>query len=362
MLYEKVLEKLNYNHKIKIRLKQRKNSRVIMLEHNSQNKRYYKYLRLYTTGKIDKDKIAFKAAATIRDKMESELINEVARLTVFQSKKMGKQDVTFYDYAVGLVSDKAGKTKSYYLSGIHSFSKMCGSACLISSISEQDIRKWINAMSLSQVTLHNYLRVVKYVLSHAVEDNLITSNPAKTIKIRFPESKREFLSLDEIRIVAEVQFDKPSVQDAFLFSCFTGLRMADVVSLKWSEVKDGYLYHKQSKTGNVERMKLSPTALEILEKQDKSSHCVFVLPSRKHLYLAVNRLMKKASLGKKITFHCGRQTFATMLITNHVELITTQKLLGHRDIRTTLIYSKLVDKLKDEAIDKLPVLKLPDNK
>ena len=66
--------------------------------------------------------------------------------------------------------------------------------------------------------------------------------------------------------------------------------------------------------------------------------------------------MKSAGIKKKITFHCARHTFATMCLTYDVDIYTVSKLLGHRDLKTTEIYAKLIDKKKDEAIDRLPDL------
>jgi len=54
--------------------------------------------------------------------------------------------------------------------------------------------------------------------------------------------------------------------------------------------------------------------------------------------------------------HSGRHTFATMALTHDIDLYTVSKLLGHKEIKTTQIYAKLVDKKKDETVKKIPVI------
>ena len=66
--------------------------------------------------------------------------------------------------------------------------------------------------------------------------------------------------------------------------------------------------------------------------------------------------MGDAGITKHITWHSGRHTFATLALTHDIDLYTVSKLLGHKEIKTTQIYAKLVDKKKDEAVDKLPII------
>ena len=68
--------------------------------------------------------------------------------------------------------------------------------------------------------------------------------------------------------------------------------------------------------------------------------------------------MLSLSNSKHITFHCGRHTYATLLLTYDVDLFTVSKLLGHKHIKTTQIYAKIIDKKKREAVNKLPQIKI----
>ena len=83
---------------------------------------------------------------------------------------------------------------------------------------------------------------------------------------------------------------------------------------------------------------------------------IFDLRNNTQICNAIKKWVQKAGINKHITFHCARHTFATMCLTYDVDIYTVSKLLGHRDIGSTQIYAKLIDKKKDEAIDKLPSL------
>ena len=110
-------------------------------------------------------------------------------------------------------------------------------------------------------------------------------------------------------------------------------------------------------------MKLNASAMNILEQQHeydekrrRKSEYVFDLKKKNAINQIVRRWIARAGITKHITFHCARHTFATMLLTEGVDIFTVSKLLGHKDIATTQVYAKLVDKKRDEAIDKLPEL------
>jgi site-specific recombinase XerD len=105
-------------------------------------------------------------------------------------------------------------------------------------------------------------------------------------------------------------------------------------------------------------VKLHSNAQEIITKQNEISKDinVFKMPSRATMRYVLKAWLISAALNKRITFHSARHTFATMLLTFGVDIYTVSKLLGHKDIKTTQVYAKLIDLKKDEAIDKLPYL------
>jgi len=125
------------------------------------------------------------------------------------------------------------------------------------------------------------------------------------------------------------------------------------------KINNGFLYIRQFKTQEDERMKLPSVARNIINEQktlQKGSDLVFNLIDNKAVNKHLRRWVEAAGIKKKITFHCARHTFATMCLTNDVDIYSVSKLLGHKDLQSTQIYAKLIDKKKDEAIDKLPQL------
>jgi|GEM_PF-1112941 len=357
MDYSGKLKGINDGYKIKIRMKPGVRKRTIFLEYCHEGKREREYLDLHITDNDQTNKQNIQVATLMRNEKELQLLNKHSNVQVFETKKPKSQD-TFYEYALSVIEDKIYETRRFYECGINSFVARVGEGLKLTAVTEKDIKQWIDSMTLTDTTRANYLRSVKYVLKQAVKAKLISASPAENLHIKTPESRRGFLTMEEIQKIADVNFDRPAVQDAFLFSCFTGLRRADVLALRWSNIDNDYLSFTQEKTGQAERMKLATSALEIVNRQDRANDRVFNLPSRKIFFCEVKRLIAEAGIGKKATFHWARHTFATQLIANGSELLTVQKLMGHKDIRSTLVYAKLVDKLKDEAIDRMPKINL----
>ena len=150
----------------------------------------------------------------------------------------------------------------------------------------------------------------------------------------------------------------------FLFSCLTGLRFSDMLTLTWGQVRaipGGYyrLTFTQKKTKKLEYLDINAQAYSLLidiQKDADTSTKVFpVNRSVENLQRKIRAATSKI-LGEEFTFHCARHTFATTMLSNGADLYTVSKLLGHKSINTTQIYAKVVDKKKQAAIDLLPRL------
>jgi integrase len=104
------------------------------------------------------------------------------------------------------------------------------------------------------------------------------------------------------------------------------------------------------KTKHVVTIPLSTEALRWMPERGEAE-LVFDLPkSRNTRHKSINNWVKDAKIGKRITFHCGRHTFATLMLTLGGDLYTTSKLLGHRNVATTEIYAKIVDQKKVDTV------------
>jgi integrase len=195
-------------------------------------------------------------------------------------------------------------------------------------------------------------------MNNAVKKGIINSNIASYVQNPIPDTKREFLTVEELEKLSKNGYHIKEIQNAFLFSCFTGFRISDIKNLTWRNIKKDYIEIKQKKTEDNIRVKLSDSAKKILKYQlpvNHKSDKIFTLPKENAINKHINLWMQQNNIDKHITFHCARHTFATLCLTYDIDIYTLSKLLGHKDIKNTQIYAKLIDKKKDEAIDKLPV-------
>jgi integrase len=215
--------------------------------------------------------------------------------------------------------------------------------------------------NLSPNTANVYFGKFKQALYKAVDDNIYDINPAVSgsrITISKKRTIREFLTLDEVKQVYETDFHLLQLKNAFIFSCFTGLRFVDVKHIRFDNINDSTLIFIQSKTDEPVRIKLHLIAKEIIDLQTailkRKTGLIFEIPNYEYSRVKMHQLIKKAGINKNITFHCGRHTFATMCLTYDIDIFTVSKLLGHTDVKNTQIYAKLIDKKRDSAIDKLP--------
>ncbi|MCH8903801.1 MAG: site-specific integrase [Bacteroidetes bacterium] len=219
--------------------------------------------------------------------------------------------------------------------------------------------------ALSQNSAVSYFNKLKAALRQAFERRLINDNPAARVRgIKYIESKREYLTEEEMIKLAKTECRYPILKKAFLFSVLTGLRWSDINKLTWSEVRDMGIHFRQKKTDGVEYLPINKEAMGILDELSKGNPVdrVFIgLKYSSYHNVAIMQWMLSAGITKKITFHCARHTNAVLLLSSGVDIYTVSKLLGHRELKTTQIYAKIVDKQKREAVDKLPSILLDLN-
>ena len=141
---------------------------------------------------------------------------------------------------------------------------------------------------------------------------------------------------------------------AFLFACYTGLRKSDVYSLKWKNVHDKCVSLRIKKTHDPVTIPLSATAMKYLGPREGDDEFVFKAKSDRQASEDLLKWAKNAGVNKHVTFHVSRHTFATLALTYGADIYTVSKLLGHKNLATTQIYAKIVDKKKEEAVNLIP--------
>jgi len=213
---------------------------------------------------------------------------------------------------------------------------------------------------LAQNSAVSYFNKVKATLKQAYKDGYLTTDlNAKIQPIKQAETQRNFLSIEELNSLVKTECNNPLLKRAALFSALTGLRFSDIKNLIWGELEyiegNGYfIKFKQQKTKGVEMMPISEQAYSLLGERKEPTDKVFeglTYSAYENKHLA--KWIGLAGIEKDITFHCFRHTFATLQLSKGTDIYTVSKMLGHRELKTTQIYAKIIDKTKREAADKI---------
>ena len=218
---------------------------------------------------------------------------------------------------------------------------------------------------LCDETIYTYFTVFSILMNKAVRLELIISNPfhklSQAEKPQRRTKKKEYLTLSEVKRMAEAECDDWRVKYAFMFCCFTGLRYIDVSRLKWKhivEVGDGKYQIEliQQKTKEPVYIPLSANALKWLPERgyDGRENYIYKFRDRSIIYDYLKKWGDAAGIDKHLTFHMSRHTCATLLLYYGTDLYTVSKILGHTSIKTTQIYAKIADEMKRTAVQNIP--------
>ena len=189
-------------------------------------------------------------------------------------------------------------------------------------------------------TIAKHLHNLRTLVGEARRRGLATGWPARGYRIRTERHERTTLSDDELRRVAQTTVC-PTVRDAFLFCCKTGLRYSDYVRVAEEHfvVRDGeqWLQLRMHKTGRLVALPLQLLAGVLGPLGPRPA-----IMSNKRANIWLSRIASEAGIvGKKVTFHTSRHTFATQLLARGVPITTVQVLLGHTQLRTTQRYAQV---------------------
>jgi len=201
------------------------------------------------------------------------------------------------------------------------------------------------------------VKKLKKIIRQCVANDWLEKDPFKSYKITTKETHRNFLMKDELEILLlkNISIQRlDQVRDIFLFSCYTGLSYTDVMMLTQKDISIGidgeqWIFTTRIKTDSASRIPLLPIAREILEKYSKRPDIINserLLPklTNQRLNSYLKEITDICEFKKVLTFHCARHTFATTVtLTNGVPIETVSKMLGHKSLRTTQLYAKILD-------------------
>lgn len=340
---------------VTIRVRKGKNASALVLDVVDRGTRTREHLGLYLTGDRDKDRESMLLAEQIRAKRLRE--RSLRRAGIEELQLRPEEDfMSFYDEAA---TDRGKPWRNVR----HHLSEYVVGHPRFGDIDEKWIdgfRRHLEKQGLKPNSIATYLDVLKTAFNLAIKQKIVGVNPFTFARpIKRVRTNREYLTLEELRALHATPAQYDMVKRSFLFGCLTGLRISDLRQLTWKSVQGTELKVVQKKTGDHVSVPISDQARTQLPERGNArpGDKVFDLPSRDDVY---NRRLQwwvsEAGIEKHVTSHVARHTFATLLVTQGNDLYAVQHLLGHRDIKITQVYAKLVDKRKHDAINSLPVI------
>jgi integrase len=288
------------------------------------------------------------------------------------------QQQNFIDYCKGIAAKHSVRNQEVWRCAIHYLEDFGGKTLRFADLNVKFCNDFtdylLNAkrmrsrkLTISQNSALSYQNKFKAALNQAYDEGLLkTKLSLQFDRIKEAEFSREFLSIEELNRLVKTECTLPLLKTAALFSALTGLRFSDIQKMVWSEVQETseiinnaktkiyYIRFTQQKTKGVENLPISEQAFNLLGERGNPKDKVFEgLQYSAFVNFHLKRWLINANIGKNITFHCFRHTFATLQLSKGTDIYTVSKMLGHRELKTTQIYAKIIDQTKREAADKI---------
>lgn len=341
-----------------------------------KGRRKCEHLNLYLIPeKSREDKAKNRETLRLADAIRAKRVIEVQNGR-YGFERSGQSELKFLDYFRNVAQRKIKEGKmrgdEQWRNAFAHLSMYCPPTLTMQDVTKEFVqgfrdylttkaRNRVTGAPLAQYSQMMYFSCFRTCINQAYRDEIIASNPNKQVsRITAEEAERNYLTLEELRIMAATPYpEDDTYRRAFLFSCLTGLRKSDVHRLRWGDVHQQgeftRIIFRQKKTRGQEYVDINPQAAELMGARRGDNEAVFVnfredANDRRHLF----KWLARAGITKKITFHCARHTFAVMMIDLGADIYTVSKLLGHRSIKTTQIYAKILDKKKQAAAMMIP--------
>lgn len=339
---------------VKIRKKKLNSGKEsLYLDINHNGEREYEFLGLHLTGDRKTDKEKMQKAEIIKAKYLEKIVNNTYGLEPEENKQ-----ASFYKFFGKIVDENIEKGVRNHEAILIHIKKYHGSdKLLFKDITTKWVwgfRDYLIDTCNKQNTAHNYYTIFKAALNKAVKRQIIKESPAKAVdNIGRESTVRDFLTAEELGVLAKTECDNSRVKEAFFFGCQTGLRLSDIKRIQWKEVNGERIAFSQKKTTKVNYVPLNQTAKKLMGEAGKPGDTVFDIPGQSVIWKIVDQWGKDAKLDKHLHFHMSRHTFATQLLIYGSDIYTVAELLGV-DLKTAEVYAKIINRMKDDAVNRLP--------
>ena len=359
---------------------------VIRKENYVGGKRKYEFLKLYLIPeRTREDKAKNEATLALAKAIQSRRIVEVQN-DAHGFQNTNKSRVNLLDYLENIGKQSAEQGSRNYartvLNTVRALRLFRGDYIAFRDVDKEFLSEFTDYLRqmpkaskygvlktggrLSNNSVVSYYGTLRTAINRAYKEGIITVNPTKEFdfasKVRQEPSRREYLTLDELKTLINTECRHEIVKRAFLFSCLCGLRVSDIRKLRWCDLQRSggrvRIEITMQKTKEPLYLPISDEALKWLPERGEANDSDFIFPLTHEGTVndTLQHWAKVAGITKHISFHVARHTHATMMLTLGADLYTVSKLLGHKNIATTQIYAKIVDKKKEEAIGLIPNL------
>lgn len=359
---------------------------VIRKENYVGGKRKYEFLKLYLIPeRTREDKAKNEATLALAKAIQSKRIVEVQN-DAHGFQNTNKSRVNLLDYLENIGKQSAEQGSRNYartvLNTVRALKLFRGDYIAFRDVDKEFLLEFTDFLRqmpkaskygvlkaggrLSNNSVVSYYGTLRTAINRAYKEGIITVNPTKEFdfasKVRQEPSRREYLTIDELKTLINTECRHEIVKRAFLFSCLCGLRVSDIRKLRWCDLQRSggrvRIEITMQKTKEPLYLPISDEALKWLPEHGEAndSDFIFLLTHEGTVNDTLQHWAKVAGITKHISFHVARHTHATMMLTLGADLYTVSKLLGHKNIATTQIYAKIVDKKKEEAIGLIPNL------
>ncbi|MEI3589880.1 MAG: site-specific integrase [Alistipes ihumii] len=359
---------------------------VIRKENYVGGKRKYEFLKLYLIPeRTREDKAKNEATLALAKAIQSKRIVEVQN-DAHGFQNTNKSRVNLLDYLENIGKQSAEQGSRNYartvLNTVRALKLFRGDYIAFRDVDKEFLSEFTDYLRqmpkaskygvlkaggrLSNNSVVSYYGTLRTAINRAYKEGIITVNPTKEFdfasKVRQEPSRREYLTIDELKTLINTECRHEIVKRAFLFSCLCGLRVSDIRKLRWCDLQRSggrvRIEITMQKTKEPLYLPISDEALKWLPERGEANDGDFIFPLTHEGTVndTLQHWAKVAGITKHISFHVARHTHATMMLTLGADLYTVSKLLGHKNIATTQIYAKIVDKKKEEAIGLIPNL------
>ena len=343
---------------------------IIHPETGKPTRREFLRLEVLERPKTEMDKIQNKETRALAENIRAKRQIEI------QSEQYGqmadiRREADFVTFFRQMANDRNESNRDNWMSALNYLEAFTGGSLKMADLDEQFCNRFrqhlltspstrTGKQALSQNSVVSYFNKFKAALKQAYKSGyLLQDLNAKVEPVKPAETHRKYLSLEELQALAKTDCDNPTLKRAALFSALTGLRFSDIQKLTWDEVRHSqatgyYLQFHQQKTGGAETHYISEQAFGLLGERAEKNETVFdALHYSAWENVKLKRWLLAAGITKDITFHSFRHSFATLQLSQGTDIYTVSKMLGHKDLKTTQIYAKIVDEKKRAAADKI---------